>query len=280
MWSRDEFLERTAGGLIGMVHLRALPGSPGYAGELAEVTAAALADAAALDAAGIGAVMIENYNDVPFYPERVPAETVAAMTAIISALAAEFPGLALGVNVLRNDAASALAVAVACGADFIRVNVHTGAAVTDQGPITGEAWHTLRLRRRLGADRIGILADVRVKHARPLVARPLTEEAADLRLRGQADGVIVTGVATGGAADPSDIRELRAALPDCPLLVGSGLTAETLAGFRPEADGVIIGSWLKTMAADNGWPVVSVDKARHFCRVWQNSQSRQNPKGS
>ena len=274
MWTREEFLERTAGGLIGMVHLRALPGSPGYEGDLAEVTASALADASALTEAGIGAVMIENYHDVPFYPETVPAVTVAAMTAVISNLAMDFPDLALGVNVLRNDAASALAVAVACGAGFIRVNVHTGASVTDQGPITGTAWRTLRLRRQLGAEGIGILADVRVKHARPLVARPLPEEAADLRLRGLADGVIVTGAATGSAADPVDIRELRSVLPDCPLLVGSGLTAETAAAFRPGADGVIIGSSLKITDPDSGLPLVSVDKTQAFRQAWQN------PKGS
>jgi len=274
MWSREEFVERTSGGLIGMVHLRALPGSPGYGGDLAEVKTCALADASALVEAGIGAVMIENYHDVPFYPGTVPAETVAAMTAVISAVAAEFPDLALGVNVLRNDAAGALAVAVACGADFIRVNVHTGAAVTDQGPITGEAWRTLRLRHRLEADIIGILADVRVKHARPLVARPLPEEAADLRLRGLADGVIVTGAATGSAAEPAHIQELRAALPDCPLLVGSGLTADTAADFRPGADGVIIGSSLKTTDPDSGLPVVSVDRTRAFKQAWQNAKGQ------
>ncbi len=138
-----------------------------------------------------------------------------------------------------------LAVAVATGAHFVRCNVHVGAAVTDQGPLTGEAWRTLRRRRELGAD-VGILADVRVKHARPLVERPLVEEAADLRLRGLADAIIVTGPATGAAADPDDLAALRAALPDCPLLVGSGVTADTVASFVPAADGVIIGSSLQS----------------------------------
>ena len=36
-------------------------------------------------------------------------------------------------NVLRNDAAAALSIAAVAGATFIRVNVHTGAVVADQG---------------------------------------------------------------------------------------------------------------------------------------------------
>lgn len=272
MWTRAQYLERTAGGVIGMVHLQALPGSPGYGGDLTAVTAAALNDVAALTAGGLGTVMVENYHDVPFYPDRVPAETVAAMSAVVTTLAAEFPDLVLGINVLRNDAAAALGVAVACGADFIRVNVHSGAAVTDQGTLQGEAWKTLRLRRQLGAERIGILADVRVKHARPLVSRPLVEEAEDLRRRGLADAVIVTGAATGSDADPDELRELRAALPDCPLVVGSGLKAETTRLFLPAADGGIIGSSLKIADPDTGHPVVAVDRTQTFLQAWRTAK--------
>ena len=42
-------------------------------------------------------------------------------------------------DVLRNDARAALAVAAATGAAFIRVNVHAGAVVADQGILEGEA---------------------------------------------------------------------------------------------------------------------------------------------
>jgi len=251
-----------------------LPGSPGWQGDLSEVTAAALADASALSEAGVRAVMVENYNDIPFYPGRVPAETVAAMTAVISTLGNEFPDLVFGVNVLRNDAASALGVAVATGARFIRVNVHVGAMVTDQGSIEGQAWHTLRLRRQLEAPEIGILADVRVKHARPLAERPLAEEAQDLRLRGQADAVIVTGAATGSGANADDVLLVREALPQCPVLVGSGLTASSAKDFFPAADGCIIGSSLKTTDPDTGLPVVSVSKTISFLEAMSAAQSK------
>ena len=274
MWNQEYFRELINPGAIGMVHLQALPGSPGWQGDLAAVTTGALTDASALSEAGIKAVMVENYHDVPFYPGRVPAETVAAMTAVISNLANEFPDLVFGVNVLRNDAASALAVAVATGARFIRVNVHVGAMVTDQGSIEGQAWHTLRLRRQLEAPEVGILADVRVKHARPLAERPLGEEAQDLRLRGKADAVIVTGVATGSGADAKDVLTVRQALPDCPILVGSGMTAHTAKDFFPAADGCIIGSSLKVTDPDTGLPIVSVNETINFLEAMCKAQSK------
>ena len=144
-----------------------------------------------------------------------------------------------GVNVLRNDALSALAIAAATGAAFIRVNIHTGAAVTDQGIIEGDAYTTLRKRAAL-APHVLIFADHLVKHATPMgEASPK-----DLRLRGLADAIIVTGTETGAAADPSRLRELRA-LVDAPLLVGSGLTAENAHQFT-DADGAIVGTSIKT----------------------------------
>jgi len=254
MWNREDFAALVNPPVIGMIHLQPLPGSPRWAGDFAAVAEAARTDAAALATGGIGAIMVENFHDVPFYPGRVPAVTVAAMTALVSALRADFPSLPLGVNVLRNDAESALAVAAAGGAAFVRVNVHAGAAGTDQGLIQGRAHRTLRLRRELGVA-VGILADVRVKHARPLVARPIAEEATDLRQRALADGLILTGPATGAAARREDLQEVRRAAPGCPVLVGSGLAAGNLEQFVGLADGFIVGTSLKSRPNDPAAPI-------------------------
>jgi membrane complex biogenesis BtpA family protein len=265
MWTRKTFQEICRPAAIGMIHLQSLPGSPGWQGSMEAVLAAALADARTLAEAGFAALMIENYHDIPFHPEKVPPETVAALTRCVGEVRGQFPTLRIGVNVLRNDAASALGIAAATGADFIRINVHTGASATDQGPLTGRAWETLRKRRELGID-VGILADVRVKHARPLVERPLAEEAQDLRLRGLADAVIVTGVATGAAADPEVLREVREALPDCPLLVGSGADAETVGSLLEYADGCIVGSSLQRPDT-SGRKAVASDLAASFIQA-------------
>jgi uncharacterized protein len=225
--------------VIGMVHLQPLPGSPGYA-DMRQVVAAALRDAEALAAGGVDALMVENFGDVPFFPGPVPPETVAAMAVVVAAIrrAVELP---LGVNVLRNDARAALAVATACDAAFIRVNVHTGAMLTDQGWIAGRAHETLRARHQLGAG-VAILADVLVKHAVPPHGLTLEDAARDTWERGRADGLIISGSATGAATSPDRLRAARAAVPAAPLFIGSGMTAENAAELFPLADGAIIGS--------------------------------------
>ena len=262
MWTRDRFLELIDPGVIGMVHLPPLPGSPRWDGDWTAVLEAARTDAEALAAGGVGGVMVENFLDAPFYPDRVPPVTIAAMTRAVLAVAEAAGGLPVGVNVLRNDAVAALSVAAATGAAFIRINVHVGAAVTDQGLISGRAWQTMRLRRELGTE-VGVLADVRVKHARPLAERPVTEEVRDLRLRGLADGVIVTGAATGSAADPELVREVRAAVPGCPVLVGSGVDADSAPQLAAVADGVIVGTSLKESDA-GGRLAVSAARTRQL----------------
>jgi membrane complex biogenesis BtpA family protein len=155
------------------------------------------------------------------------------------------PSLPVGVNVLRNDARAALGIAAATGAAFIRVNVHTGAMLTDQGLIEGRAAETLRERARL-APGVAIVADVHVKHAVPLGGERLVDAAEDAWKRGLADALVLSGRATGSAPDPSVLRELRAALgARVPLLLGSGVTAENAHTLLAAADGAIVGTSLK-----------------------------------
>lgn len=229
--------------VIGMVHLRALPGSPRWAGSMDEVTRAALDDARALADGGADALLVENYGDVPFAAGRVDAGTVAGMAVVIVELRKAVP-LPIGVNVLKTDALSALAVAAATGARFIRVNVHVGAVVADQGLLQSNAHDTLRYRRLLGAD-IKILADVQAKHGVPLAPVPIEQEARDCVSRGLADGLVVSGAATGEPTPMGDFKRVRGAVADVPLLVGSGVTAETVAELLSVADGVIVGTAVK-----------------------------------
>lgn len=235
---------------------------------MSTVVDAAERDLEALVAGGVTAVMVENFNDIPFYPDAVPPVTVASLAVVCDRLRTVAPGVALGINVLRNDGIAAIGIAAAVGAAFVRVNVHTGAMVTDQGPLEGSAHLTLRRRRELGLDDVAILADIRVKHAAPLAARDLAAEGRDLRLRGLADAIIVSGPATGAAADPGDLEVLRAALPDCPLLLGSGVTAENLSEIAGLADGVIVGTSLKT----DGW--VDTTKVRGLLAALDRGKER------
>ena len=152
--------------LIGVVHLRPLPGAPRWRGDLESVVEFAVNDARAYERGGAHALFIENFGDVPFTKGRVAPETLAAMTAAGRAIR-QAVKLPIGFNVLRNDARAALALCAVCGGAFIRVNVHTGAMLTDQGLIEGNAYETLRYRQRI-CPRAQIFADVHVKHAVPL----------------------------------------------------------------------------------------------------------------
>lgn len=230
--------------VIGMLHAPPLPGSPGYTNDFDAVRARVLADAEALVAGGVHGLLLENFGDAPFFPDRVPAHTVACLTEL-AAQVRRTCDLPLGINVLRNDGLSALAVASAVGAQFVRVNVLCGARVTDQGIIQGIAHELLRERQRLGASGVRILADVDVKHSAPLALRPLTEEVEELIHRGGADAVIVSGASTGRSADLSTVQDVRAAAGDTPVLVGSGVSPETIADFLSFADGFIVGTWIK-----------------------------------
>ena len=194
-------------------------------------------------AAGFDAVLVENFGDVPFMP-RADAATTSAMTVAALAVREACPKAQLGINVLRNDAAAALAIAVAVGAEFIRVNVHTGARVTDQGVIEGQAGATLRLRRSLGGESVQIWADVDVKHSAPLAPFSIEDEARDLEARGLAAAILVTGDGTGRPVDLLKLDAVRRVV-GVPVLVASGATIETLDRLAATCDGVIVGSALR-----------------------------------
>jgi len=229
--------------LIGVVHLKPLPGSPRWSGNLKALIDFAIADARAYEQGGADAVFIENFGDVPFTKGRVAPETVAAMTAAGCAIRAAI-ALPIGFNVLRNDARAALALCSVCGGDFIRVNVHSGAMLTDQGLIEGDAYNTLRYREHL-QSKAQIFADVHVKHAVPLGNQSLEDSAHDTAERGLADALIVSGVGTGQAADINDVERVRRACSKTKLLLGSGVNEGNVKDYLRFADGVIVGSSLK-----------------------------------
>jgi membrane complex biogenesis BtpA family protein len=209
--------------------------------------ATALADAQAIADGGGDAIIVENFGSAPFVKgtggDRIPAHQAAALTIVVHE--AKALGLPVGVNCLRNDAVTALGIAAATGADFIRVNVHVGAYVTDQGMVEGEAAQSLRYRDALHARYVAILADVLVKHASPLTPISAETAARECLGRGMADGLIVTGAATGSSVDRERLEEVRVAAPHAPVFVGSGMTPERARSLSGLYDGAIVGTYLK-----------------------------------
>jgi membrane complex biogenesis BtpA family protein len=236
---------RTRKPLIGMIHLLPLPGAPRYGGDgISQPLDAALRDARALQSGGSDGLLMENYGDSPFKPTPSDPETVASMTAIGREISRQV-GLPMGVNVLRNGAIAAVAIAHVIRARFIRVNVLTESLMTDQGIIDACAHDLMRYRKQLGASDVHVYADVRSKHATPIVSRPVEESARDTAYRGMADALIVTGPHTGAEPDRDQLRRIKDSVPDRPLLVGSGLTTQNAAKLLKDADGAIVGTSLK-----------------------------------
>ncbi|NHC36222.1 photosystem I biogenesis protein BtpA [Scytonema millei] len=229
--------------IIGVVHLLPLPTSARWGGSLAAVIDRAEQEATALASGGVDGIIVENFFDAPFVKERVDPAVVSAMTLIVQRLK-QLVTLPIGLNVLRNDAHSGMAIASCVQAQFIRVNVLTGVMATDQGIIEGQAHSLLRYRRELGSN-VKIFADVLVKHARPLSSTNLTNAVQDTIERGLADAVILSGWATGNPPNLEDLELATAAANGTPVFIGSGADWENISTLMPAADGVIVSSSLK-----------------------------------
>jgi len=205
--------------LIGMVHLLPLPGTPRFQGSIDTLIERAVDDAMALEQAGFDAVIVENFGDIPFFKDAVPPVTIASMALAVARIINQV-SVPVGVNVLRNDALAALAIAATTGASFIRVNVLSGVMFTDQGIIEGRAAEIARIRAGL----------------------ELTRAAEDLAFRAGADALILSGSATGSPTGLEPVEALRRACPHVPLLVGSGATADSVVDLLEHVDGVIVGT--------------------------------------
>lgn len=229
--------------VIGVIHLLPLPTSPRWGGDLEAVIARAEQEATALASGGVNGILVENFFDAPFPKEHVDPAVVSAMSLVVHRLQ-QLVTLPIGLNVLRNDAKSALAIATCTQAQFIRVNVLTGVMATDQGLIEGQAHLLQRYRRELGSD-VKIFADVLVKHARPLGSPNLTTAVQETIERGLADAVILSGWSTGSPPNLEDLELASAAAHTTPVFVGSGATWENIPRLITAADGVIVSSSLK-----------------------------------
>ncbi len=250
-------LFRTPKPLIGMVHVRALPGTPRGRLSVSEIAAIAAEDATRVARSGFDAVLVENMHDLPYLKRSVGPEIVAAMTAIVGTVR-EAVACPVGIQILAGANREALAVALATGARFIRAEGFVFAHVADEGIIDSDAGELLRYRRAIGADAVQVFADIKKKHSSHAITADVslaeTAEAAEFC---GADGVIVTGTKTGAPTDPADLRD-AARGTRLPRHVGSGVTPENLPALWAAADGFIVGSYIKK---DGDWQE-SVDPAR------------------
>lgn len=239
--------------LIGMVHVGALPGTPNSDGRsVSEIAKAAASEAKLLIAGGFDGVIIENMHDTPYLKREVGPEIVAGMTAAATEVRSAIgDDAAMGVQILAGANRAALAVAFAAGAGFIRAEGFVYAAVADEGLLdTADAGPLLRYRKSIGAESVKVLCDIKKKHSsHALTADVDLAETARAAEFFRADGVIVTGTATGRPTSVDDVRAVRTATT-LPLAIGSGTTPQNIRETFEYADAVIVGSWYKR---DGDW---------------------------
>jgi len=234
--------------LIGMVHVRALPGTPRDKGYFEKVIETAVHEAVTLEKAGFTAILLENMHDVPYLKTKVGPEITASM-AVIAQEVREKISLPMGIQILAGANEEALSVAVASQAQFIRVEGFVFSHIADEGFIDSCAGKLMRLRKELGAEKIKILADIKKKHSSHAVTADISiSETAQAAEFFGADGVILTGHATGRAASAGELTEVLSRV-NLPVWIGSGITANNISNYI-KAQGWIVGSSLKK---DNHW---------------------------
>ena len=229
-----------------MVHVGALPGTPKSALSVGQLAATAAAEAALLAESGFDAIVIENMHDAPYIDGVQSPEITAAMAVVASAIRRELPELHVGIQVLSRGTREAIAIAHATELQFVRCENFVFAHIADEGLMPqAEAGPLLRYRRMLGAHNVAIYTDIDKKHASHAITADCSiAEWAQAAAFFGSDGLIVTGRATGQHADLADVRSAREAT-SLPVLVGSGVTPETLEETLVFADAVIVGSWFK-----------------------------------
>jgi membrane complex biogenesis BtpA family protein len=258
--------------VIGMVHCWPLPGAPGYTGYGVDtIVEHALADARALEGAGVDGLIVENMWDIPFRAGSHVAPESIATHAVVARAVAQAVDLPMGINLVHNGGVALLGVAIASGARFIRVCMFTGAGVWEAGSWDeGCAAELMRRRKELHAEHIKIFADVDKKHSVRFPGIDLPTHIEWTRFSG-ADALIVSGRMTGDAPDLAKVREAKALAGDRPLLIGSGATEDNIAAFLAVADGVIVGSSIKQDGLCEN--PVDIERVRRFVRAARSARA-------
>ena len=235
--------------VIGVIHVGALPGTPGNTQTVAELVTAAKREAKLYRESGVDGIAIENMHDVPYLRGEVGPEIVGAMTVIGTEVKSEV-AMPVGIQILAGANIEAMAVAHAASLDFIRAEGYAYAHVADEGLIQASAAKLLRYRRMIGAERIQVWADVKKKHSAHAITADVSlgTTAHTVEFMG-ADCVIVTGSVTGEPPRADDVKEAKT---HCriPVILGSGISADNITEFYGDADGFIVGSAFKV---DGHW---------------------------
>ncbi len=228
--------------VIGMVHCLALPGMPGFCGDMKKVIDQAVSDGITLEKSGMDAIIVENMGDNPF---GVVLDTEQACAlAVVSAHVSAAVKIPIGIDAAMNDYKTSLSIAKAVDGGFVRIPVFVDTVEFFGGIIKPCARETMIFRKNLGAEGIKILADIQVKHTHMVLPHITIEDSAKAAESCGADAIIVTGTHFG-VETPIEIIQRVRKVTKLPLIAGSGVKITNIKDQLAIADGAIVGTSLK-----------------------------------
>ena len=147
-----------------------------------------------------------------------------------------------GVNILGNYS-EAFRLAKKYGASFIQIDSVCGHLMPEDDDEFAE-----NLSRWRKDSNVVLLGGVRFKYQPILSGRSLEE---DLQLGAErCDAIVCTGGGTGQPTPFDKVREFKSVLKEFPVIVGAGVTIDTVEETFRMADGAIVGSWFKERHCD------------------------------
>lgn len=255
--------------LIGMCHLRGLPGRPRHdaAGGMDALVDNLWRDVSSLQEAGVDGLLFCNEHDLP-YQLQVGPEVAAAMATAIAQLKRDLR-VPFGVDVLW-DAKATLAVARATGAAFAR-EVFTGVFESDMGLLAPQLGDLAGYRHAIGADDVALFMNVTPEFSHSVSDRPVADRVRGAAYMG-ADALLISGPAAGVAVELDHVREAKHATPDLPVLANTGVRHDNVEAVLAVADGLVVGTSLKV--GGSTWNRVDPDRARRMVDLVRSARER------
>jgi len=240
-WIKELF--RVEKPVIGMCHMQAMPGDPGYRPDhdMQWISEQAHADLLALQEGGVDAVLFSNEFSLP-YLTRVETITAASMAAVIGELKREI-AIPYGVNVLWDPNAS-IDVAMATGAQFVR-EIFTGVYASDFGLWNTNAGEAVRHQHSIGAGHIRLFFNIVPESAAYLAPRKIADIARSTVFNARPDALAVSGLTAGAETSAQTLQLVKEAVPDVPVFANTGVRLENVTEQLAVADGAVVGTTFK-----------------------------------
>lgn len=238
-----EKLFNTKKPIIGLLHLKALPGDPFYEerGGMRAVIEQAEADLEALQGGGVDGILMTNEFSLP-YEKKVSAVTLAAMGRVAGTLEHKLT-VPFGAEAIYDDEAT-IHLCAAVEADFTRC-VFTGAYAGDLGLVDRDIAKTLRLKRALGLHDLKMFYFVNSEGEVYLNDRDETEITKTMLFNCRPDALVVAGAMAGSNPENSLLSKVGEAAGNTPVICGTGCKEENIQDILPLCDGAFVGTAFK-----------------------------------